>query len=273
MGTFVLVVAILLAFLAVVLWKMFPARSDNFKKNALRYHEVRRSIWLGYNIGNIGAMWHLLDRDGNQLSRGYHGFSRIGLIIFGNEGSHTEMVVNMSGKIESWAKPEADYKKPATCKPIDLFHEAWYDDRLGYNIGQCGAMRYLLNLDGAKVSPTGHHEYFRDKGVLYGKTGGRILAVINTDGTINPEPETPATIPATCQPKDFFHTVWFDSELGYNIGQIGAMKHLLDQAGNTLTLGYHEFFSRHGMIYGQIGDTTEPVVSGKQPKLSHGLPY
>ena len=52
-----------------------------------------------------------------------------------------------------------------------FYHNAWYDSKLGFYIGQIGAGQYILNKYGRQVSDF-HHEYFKDEdGHIWGSTG------------------------------------------------------------------------------------------------------
>jgi hypothetical protein len=69
---------------------------------------------------------------------------------------------------------------------------------------------------------------------------------------------------------DCYHKTWTDTATGYKIGQLGAIRYLLDKDGKHFTGGYHEYFKKDGVVYGQWGSETEVVIDAKGKINRHG---
>ena len=51
----------------------------------------------------------------------------------------------------------------------------------------------------------------------------------------------------------YYHRIWFDEELNYPLGQLGARTCILDSDGRFISKGYHKLFLKDGQVYGQVG--------------------
>ena len=66
----------------------------------------------------------------------------------------------------------------------EFYHDRWYSPSIGYEIGQIGAIEYLLDKNGNRIGG-GYHSYEKRNGVIYGKLGAVEEIVIDKNGEIN----------------------------------------------------------------------------------------
>jgi len=69
-------------------------------------------------------------------------------------------------------------------RPKSSSDGVWMDEALGYRIEKVGAIQYLLDEEGERISG-GYHRYFLKDGAVYGVVGAREEIVVSAGGRIN----------------------------------------------------------------------------------------
>ncbi len=126
-----------------------------------------------------------------------------------------------------------------------------------YRLVQKGALKYIADKHGHVVSD-GFHSF----SVFEHSEGDtKIVGILGRIGA-----DTRALRPPTLEDPVFrsspegFHDIEFRKDLGDRFAiNIGAMKYLINNHGEKITGGYHEFFIRDGKMFGQTGPFVEEV--------------